>query len=242
MLATYQGGLSSNATVGQPFGSLRGADYVYLNGQKVVNANGYYAQTATANEVIGNPNADWTGGVSNTVSYKGISLYFLVDVRHGGDIFSLDRYYGLATGMTPETAGTNDLGNPSRNLLTEGGGVVLPGVLADGTPNTKRVSNTNYGLYGYLRNPSAGFVYDASYVKLREVSLTYSLPASITSKFGAVKGIDFSVVGRNLWIISKNLPDADPEDALSSGNFGQGYSSGSFPAVRTFGGNIRLSF
>ncbi|MBT2557303.1 SusC/RagA family TonB-linked outer membrane protein [Hymenobacter sp. ISL-91] len=242
VLANYQGGVSSNATVGEAFGSLRGADYVYQNGQKVVGANGYYLQTETANQVIGNPNPDWTGGIANTVSYKGISLYFLVDIRHGGDIFSLDRYYGLATGLTPETAGLNDLGNPSRNPIAEGGGVILPGVLADGSPNTKRVSNTNYGLYGYLRNPSAGFVYDASYVKLREVSLTYSLPTSITSKFGGVKGVDFSIVGRNLWIINKNLPDADPEDALSSGNLGQGYSSGSFPGVRTLGGNIRLSF
>ncbi|RSK47679.1 SusC/RagA family TonB-linked outer membrane protein [Hymenobacter rigui] len=243
VLATYQGGVSSNATVGEPFGSIRGSNYVYKDGQKVVSSTtGYYQQSATSNEVIGNPNPDWTGGVSNTLNYKGLALYFLVDVRHGGDVFSLDRYYGLATGMTPETAGLNDLGNPSRNTIANGGGVILPGVLADGTPNTKRVSNTNYGLYGYLRNPAAGFVYDASFVKLREVSLTYSLPTSITSKFGAVKGIDFSVVGRNLWIISKNLPDADPEDALSSGNLGQGYSSGSFPAVRTFGGNIRLSF
>ncbi|GAB3306421.1 SusC/RagA family TonB-linked outer membrane protein [Hymenobacter tenuis] len=242
VLANYQGGVSSNATVGEAFGSIRGGDFVYLNGEKVVGANGYYAQTATVNNVIGNPNPDWTGGVSNTVSYKGVSLYFLVDIRQGGDIFSLDRYYGLATGMTPETAQLNDLGNPSRNTIANGGGVILPGVLADGTPNARRVSNTNYGLYGYLRNPASAFVYDASFVKLREVSLTYSLPTTIASKIGGVKGIDFSLVGRNLWIISKNLPDADPEDALSSGNLGQGYSSGSFPAVRTFGGNIRFSF
>ncbi|GAB3235704.1 SusC/RagA family TonB-linked outer membrane protein [Hymenobacter seoulensis] len=242
VLANYQGGVSSNATVGEAFGSIRGGDFIYLNGEKVVGANGYYAQTATVNNVIGNPNPDWTGGVSNTVSYKGVSLYFLVDFRQGGDIFSLDRYYGLATGLTPETAQLNDLGNPSRNTIANGGGVILPGVLADGTPNARRVSNTNYGLYGYLRNPASAFVYDASFVKLREVSLTYSLPTTIASKIGGVKGIDFSLVGRNLWIISKNLPDADPEDALSSGNLGQGYSSGSFPAVRTFGGNIRFSF
>ncbi|SNR40925.1 SusC/RagA family TonB-linked outer membrane protein [Hymenobacter mucosus] len=242
VLASYQGGVSSNATVGEAFGSIRGSNYVYQNGQKVVGANGYYAQSATSNEVIGNPNPDWTGGVSNTLAYKGLSLYFLVDVRQGGDVFSLDRYYGQATGLTPETAGLNDLGNPSRNTIANGGGVILPGVLADGTPNTRRVSNTNYGLYGYLRNPAAGFVYDASFVKLREVTLTYSIPTSIVSKIGAFKGVDLSLVGRNLWIISKNLPDADPEDALSSGNLGQGYSSGSFPAIRSFGGNIRLSF
>ncbi|MBX0290807.1 SusC/RagA family TonB-linked outer membrane protein [Hymenobacter sp. HSC-4F20] len=242
VLATYQGGVSSNATVGEPYGSIRGKNFVYLNGQKVVASTGYYQQTVTSNEVIGNPNPKWTGGISNTLNYKGVGLYFLVDVRHGGSIFSLDRYYGLATGLTPETAENNDLGNPSRNTIANGGGVILPGVLTDGTANTRRVSNTNYGLYGYLRNPPAAFVYDASFVKLREVSLSYALPAAIVSKFGRFKGVEISVVGRNLWIISKNLPDADPEDALSSGNLGQGYSSGSFPAVRTFGGNLRLSF
>lgn len=88
----------------------------------------------------------------------------------------------------------------------------------------------------------AAFVYDASYVKLREVALTYSLPKTFLSKIGGVKGADISLVGRNLWIIHKNLPDADPEDALSVGNFGQGYSTGAYPAVRTIGANLRLSF
>lgn len=270
-IAGYQGGVSSNATVGQPYGVLRGSNYVYdANGNRQVtlvkNAAGvataaYYAQSATANEVIGDPNPDWTGGVANTISYKGLSLYALVDIRKGGDVFTLDRYYGLATGLTPETAGDNELGNPSRNPVVRNadgsyaansGGVILAGTYAPGTtlngvdvsgqPNAVRTSNTNYGLYGYLRNPAAGFVYDASYVKLREVSLSYSLPKDLLAKFGPVRGIDISVVGRNLWIIHKNLPDADPEDALSSGNAGQGYQVGAYPNTRTIGGNIRFSF
>lgn len=272
VLASYQGGVTSNATVGQPFGSLRGTKFVYdANGVKTIrvvknaagtlNTAAYYNQSATANEIIGDPNPKWKGGVSNTVSYKGLSLYFLVDIRKGGSVFSLDRYYGLATGMQPETALDNELGNPSRSPITRNadgsyastsGGVILPGVYGPGTtingqnvsgqPNTVRTSNTNYGLYGYLRNPNEAFVYDASFVKLREVSLTYSLPTSFTAKLGGVKGVDFSLIGRNLWIIHKNLPDADPEDGLSSGNLGQGYSLGSFPSVRSVGANLRLRF
>ena len=254
-LANYQGGVSSNATVGKAFGSIRGSNFVYHeNGQKIVGEDGYYVQSATVEE-IANPNPNWTGGVSNTVSYKGISLYFLVDVRKGGQVFSLDRSYGLETGLTPETVGLNDLGNPSRNTIADGGGVILPGVQADGTPNTVRAENSGLALnasgqyepsyataYGTSFNPAAAFVYDASFVKLREVSLSYSLPKALVAKVGGVKGVDLSIVGRNLWIIHKNLPDADPEDALSSGQFGQGYSSGSYPAVRTLGANIRLSF
>jgi len=245
VLASYQGGVSSNATVGKAYGSIRGSNFVYLNGQRVVQADGYYAKSATVNEEIANPNPNWTGGLSNTVSYKGVSLYFLVDVRQGGQIFSLDRSYGLDTGLTPETAGLNDLGNPSRNTIANGGGVIFAGVQADGTPNTVRADNSTlegYTAYGTSVNPSAAFVYDASFVKLREVSLSYSLPKSLVNKVGGLRGVDFSIVGRNLWIIHKNLPDADPEDAVSSGNAGQGYSTGAYPAVRTVGANIRLSF
>ncbi|MGI4761917.1 MAG: SusC/RagA family TonB-linked outer membrane protein [Janthinobacterium lividum] len=241
IIASYQGGVSSNSTVGRPVGDLRGTDFVYVNGQKQVLASGYYAQS-DANQVIGNPNPKWRGGITNTVSYKSISLSFLVDIKSGGSVFSLDRYFGLATGLQPETAGLNDLGNPSRNTIANGGGVILDGVLADGSPNTKRVSNTNYGLYGYVRNPSAAFVYDASFVKLREVALTFGLPKTLLAKAPFLKAADLSIVGRNLWIIHKNLPDADPEDVASSGNIGQGYQGGSYPAVRTLGVNVRVSF
>jgi TonB-linked SusC/RagA family outer membrane protein len=245
LLASYQGGVSSNATVGRPYGSIRGTNFVYLNGQRVVDTDGYYLKSATANEEIANPNPNWTGGLSNTVTYKGISLYFLVDVRKGGQLYSLDRAYGLDTGLTPETAGLNDLGNPSRNTIANGGGVIFSGVQQDGTPNTVRADNSTlagYTAFGTSINPDAAFVYDASYVKLREVSLTYSLPKTLAAKLGGVRAVDFSIVGRNLWIIHKNLPDADPEDAVSSGNYGQGYSTGAYPAVRTLGANIRLSF
>ena len=241
VVATYQGGISSNSTVGQPFGVLRGTDFVYMNGRRVVAATGYYAQT-DANQVVANPNARWRGGITNTFTYKSVSLNFLIDIRSGGQIFSLDRYYGLATGLQPETAGTNDLGNPSRNTIANGGGIIEDGVLADGTPNTKRVSNTNYGLYGYLRNPNAAFVYDASFVKLREVALSFGLPKSVLAGSTFLKTASLSIVGRNLWIIHKNLPDADPEEVASSGNIGQGYQGGSYPAVRTLGVNVRLGF
>ncbi|OGX89940.1 SusC/RagA family TonB-linked outer membrane protein [Hymenobacter coccineus] len=241
ILASYQGGITSNATVNEAYGTLRGTNFVYLDGQRVVGANGYYQMT-DANQEIGNPTPRWRGGITNTVSYKSISLNFLVDIKSGGSVFSLDRYYGLATGLQPETAGSNDLGNPSRTPVADGGGVILAGVQADGSANTVRVSNSNYGLYGYLRNPAAAFVYDASYVKLREVALTIGLPKSLLAKTPFLKGADFSIIGRNLWIIHKNLPDADPEDVASSGNIGQGYQGGAYPAVRTVGANLRLRF
>ncbi|MCY7358915.1 MAG: TonB-dependent receptor, partial [Rudanella sp.] len=241
-LGAFQGGVSINAALGQPYGTIRGNNFVYNDkGEKLIDDDGYYQMSGTSNEVIGNVNPNWIGGLTNTFRYKSLSFNFLIDVRQGGSLFTLDKYYGLATGLSVETVGNNDLGKPSRNDLADGGGVVLPGVLGDGTANTKRVSNANYGLYGYARNPAAAFVYDASYVKLREVALTYSIPAVVLSKVSFVKGIDLSIIGRNLWIIHKNLPDADPEDTISSVNV-QGYQGGSYPATQNLGFNVKLRF
>lgn len=240
-LASFPGNITVNASVGQPYGTIIGTDYVYHeNGEKIVKANGRYQITGTSNNIIGNANPDWIGGVTNTLKYKNLSLSFLVDVRQGGDLFDLDLYYGLATGLLPETVGKNDLGNDSRLPLDQGGGVIMKGVTADGKPNITRVRNS-YGTYGYYYNADKAFVYDASYVKLREVALSYSLPASLTKRMAPFKGIDFSLVGRNLWIIHKNLPYADPDDAISSGNT-QGYIGGSYPSTRTFGANVRFRF
>jgi TonB-linked SusC/RagA family outer membrane protein len=241
LLGSFQGGVTLNATLGEAYGIIKGTNFVYTNGEKTVGANGRYLATPTSNEIIGNINPEWIGGVNNSVKYKNIGLSFLVDVRQGGNVFSTDMYYGLATGLYEETAGLNDLGNPSRNPVAQGGGFIRPGVLADGKPNTIRVSNSNYGALGYSINPDAKFVYDASYVKLREVVLTYSLPASIVSKLKVVKGIDLSAIGRNLWIIHKNLPYSDPEEGFSSGNL-QGIQTGAYPTVRTFTFNVRVNF
>src|SRR5690606_29850239 len=174
VLADFQGGVSINATVGQPYGTIRGSDYVYTNDdkgtpQRTVGSNGRYLLSPTSNNVIGNANPDWTGGINNSLRYKDFTFSFLIDTRQGGDIFSLDLFYGFGTGLYPETAELNDLGNPSRNDLADGGGIILPGVKADGTPNDIRRANSE-GTLGY-RQPAAGFVYDASYVKLREVAL-----------------------------------------------------------------------
>jgi len=118
--------------------------------------------------------------------------------------------------------------------------VVSFGVTADGKPNAKRVENT-YGTYGYAYNPNAAFIYDASYVKLRELVLSYALPQSWLTKTKIIKGAELSIIGRNLWIIHKNLPYSDPEENLSSGNI-QGYQSGAYPTTRTIGANLKLKF
>jgi TonB-linked SusC/RagA family outer membrane protein len=239
-LASFGGGVTLNATVGEPYGVLKGTNFTYKDGQKIVASTGYYAQS-DATSIIGNVTPNWKMGVSNNLTYKNLSLGFLIDIQNGGSVFSLDQYYGLATGLYAETVPLNDLGNPVRSAISAGGGYIVPGVLADGTPNAKRVSGENYGLFGYRRNPAGAFVYDASYVKLREVTISYKLPASLFGGKNFIKGATFSAVGRNLWIISKNLPYADPEDGLTSGNL-SGWQSGVYPSVREIGGSLKFSF
>ena len=146
-------------------------------------------------------------------------------------MFSVDRFFGLDSGLQPETAGLNELGNPSRNTLANGGGVIFPGVQADGTPNTVRADNSGVSgatAYGYSNNPAAAFVYDASYVKLREVALTYSLPKALISRIGAVKSADFSIIGRNLWIIHKTCPMRTPKRRSAPATWAR-----AIPAART---------
>jgi TonB-linked SusC/RagA family outer membrane protein len=235
-LGSFQGGVTLNASLGKPYGELQSVTYEMLNGERLIKPNGLYQFTSTTSNVIGNVNPDWIGGLSNSFRYKNLTLSFLIDVKKGGQLFSLDMYYGTLSGILPETVGLNDLGNPKRDPVANGGGVILAGVTADGQPNTKRVTIVS-GTSAY--QAQSDFVYDASFVKLRELAVSYSLPRKIITKIKSVDDIEFSLTGRNLWLIHKNVPYADPEENLSSGNV-QGYQSGSYPTVRTIGLNIKV--
>ena len=250
-IASLQGGVTINARVGQPYGTIQGTDYVLneATGKRQILATGYYQTSATSDKVIGNINPDWQGGLQNTFSYKNLSLSFLIDMQKGGDIFSLDMWYGMATGLYAETDFTNDLGNPVRSPVVgsvaagyspTSGGVVLDGVLADGSPNMRRVPGGDYRLFGYSRNPNSAFIYDASYTKLREVVFTYRIPKSVIDKT-FLGGASVSFVGSNLYIFNKNLPHADPEASQGAGNI-QGWQSGVMPTTRNYGFSINLQF
>ena len=234
--------VSVNATVGEPYGTIKGTDFVYTDGKKTVNDNGYYMVSESGEEVLGNINPDWNMGIPTRISYKGVALNLLVDIQQGGDIYSVGTKYGEATGLYQETAEDNDKGNPMRWLVADGGGYLYPEtVYEDGTPNTTYVEAYRWGRAFYYNNsPTARYVFDASYVKLREVALSYSLPMSMIEN-SPLTQVTFSLVGRNLWIISKNTVHFDPETGLSSGNQ-QGIESGSWPSARTFGFNVKLGF
>jgi outer membrane receptor protein involved in Fe transport len=249
-LASLQGGVTINARVGEPYGTIHGTDYVYHeNGQPMVRTNGRYQISSTNDNVIGNYNPDWLAGIRNSFSYKDFTLSFLLDGQHGGDIFALDLWYGMGTGMYEETVGLNELGNPKRDPVVRNedgtydpstGGILNPGVMEDGTPNTTRVAGDNYGADGWAVSPNSRFVYDASFLKLRELSLTYNLPRTLIDQT-PLTGASVSFIGNNLWIIDKNLPHADPEATQGAGNI-QGWQSGVMPTVKNYGFNIKVQF
>ena len=179
---------------------------------------------------------------------------FLIDVQKGGDIFSLDTWYGFATGLYDQSVGLNELGNPKRNTIADGGGVLLDGVTGtvtyatDGTytvtntaPNVTRARTDYYANpFGYARDANAGHVYDASFVKLREANLTYDFGEKMIGAL-PITSASLSLIGRNLWIIDKNIPYSDPEAGLSSGNV-QGYQSGAYPTIREIGASVKINF
>ncbi|ASE62735.1 SusC/RagA family TonB-linked outer membrane protein [Chryseobacterium indologenes] len=232
LLNSFQGGVSLNARVGEAWGTLIGSDYTYLNGQKVIDPKtGKYLQNP--NQVIGNTTPDWIGGIRNSFSYKGFSLSFLIDMRKGGDVFSTDMYYGLSSGLYKETAVGDYRDKP----------IVLPGVLPDGTPNNIQLSPfaDNNAAMGYKTQPSREFVYDGSFIKLREASIGYMLPKSLLEGT-KIYDAKISIVGRNLWIIHKNLPYADPEAMVGGGINSYGWSIGSMPTTRDIGVNVTFKF
>jgi len=262
-LASVQGGVTINAAVGEPYGAIKGTNFVYHeSGEPIVYdhwGGGTRWRKTSEPEVIGNINPDWRGGINNSINYKGIGLSFLIDAQKGGDFFSLDTWYGYATGIYDFTAGTNESGGVVRDSPDDGGGIPMGGVVqsvdasgsyvfddegvpvSDGTANTENgYTRDVYSSYGYVYAPNAYHVYDASFVKLREATLSYSLPSKLFAN-NKIDGIDVSVIGRNLWIIHKNSPYSDPESSTSAGNV-TGNQSGAYPTARELGLNLRVRF
>lgn len=246
-IGSLQGGITINAPLNGDYGSIWGADFVYdPNGNKVVGENGAYLSTPDTNHDLGSFQADFIAGLNNSFKYKNFNFSFLIDWKKGGKIFSLDQYYGYGTGIYADSVGLNDLGNPIRNELSNGGGVILPGVMVDPNnpnnyiPNTIRLDRSMSSQVLGTDPPTAAFVYDASYIKLREASLSYTFDKKVLGNT-FIQGLTLGLSGSNLWIIHKNLPYADPEAGLSSGNI-QGYQSGVMPTTRNYSFNLKVNF
>jgi TonB-linked SusC/RagA family outer membrane protein len=233
--------------------------HILYTGRPVVSTGGRYIRS-NARTDLGNIYPDWFGGINNSFTYKNFNFSFLVDFKKGGKVFSVTDMFGKYTGIFDETAAINANGKNVRDALADGGGVLVENAVigklkADGTVQfldaagansdtpveNAKYSDANLLYYGYYgKNELSTF--DASFVKLREVSAGYSFnKVAFLNKLG-VKNLNLSLVGRNLWIIHKNTLDIDPEVSSSAGNTSVGSETNTIPSTRSYGFNIRLDF
>ena len=223
--------------LGNNWGQLRGTSYKRDdNGEIIIQPNGLYA--TEQNQFLGSVLPDFTGGIINTLSYKGFSLLAALDYQVGGNFFSLTEMWGSYSGLTEETAVMNDRGANVRDALTDNGGVHVTGVDESGAAYDDYVDALSYFGQWYGNRLAEPFVHDASFLKLRDISLSYDFTRLINSNF--VKGLTVSVVGRNLALIAvskDNVHRWDPSEL--SQTYGE---NGQLPGTRSYGVNLRLTF
>lgn len=190
-------------------------------------------------QYLGSVLPDYTGGIINTFSYKGIHLNAAIDFQHGGKFFSLSEMWGQYSGLMATTAALNDKGHNVRDKVADGGGVHVKGVDQAGRPVDKYVNAKSYYKQWYSNKLAEPFIHNASYVKLREVSLTYDLPKKWFSK-NFVKSISLGVVARDVWLIAvskDNVNRWDPSELADT--YGE---NAQLPGTRSFGFNLNVTF
>jgi TonB-linked SusC/RagA family outer membrane protein len=204
-----------------------GRPMVYSSGD---NAGLYIKQD---NVELGSVLPKFKGGWLNTFSYKNVTLRVNTDFVVGGKFFSTTKMFNAYSGLAAETAGLNELGKPVRDDPATGGGVLLDGVTENGQPNTVRVDAQN--LYeNWLFALNERWIYDKTYVKLREVSFGYNLPKQMLGKW--LKSANISLIARNPVLIYSAIGggiDISESETVW-------YEGGQLPPVRSFGVNLRL--
>ena len=216
------------AIPGGAYGELYGYDYERDPNGNIIFYDGLPAQGDL--KVLGNTTPDWIGGILNEFTYKGISASVLIDMRKGSDLYSMTTTWGRYAGALEET------------LIGREGGIVGDGVMPDGAdgyiPNTVVADAELFNKAAYSNDIAVSSVFDASFVKLREIKLGYTFKVIPGTP---IKDLNLSFVGRNLAILSTSVPHIDPETAFSSGNV-QGLEYGQLPSARSLGFSIGCKF
>ncbi|MCI2229778.1 SusC/RagA family TonB-linked outer membrane protein [Polaribacter sp. MSW13] len=225
--------------LGNNWGQLKGAGIKRdANGNKIINSNGTYA--VEQGQYLGSVLPDFTGGFVNTFSYKGFTLNAAIDFQKGGKFFSLSEMWGANSGLTEETAAINDKGFNVRDDIASGGGVHVTGVDASGAAVDTYVDAPTYFAQWYSNRLAEPFIHDASFIKLREVSLSYTFPKTAFGNQNIVDNVVISLVGRNLGLLylsKDNKHGWDPSEL--SQTYGE---SGQLPGTRSFGMNVKVTF
>ncbi len=221
------------AIAGQEWGQLRGTGIKRINGQAVLNNDGTYVADQNVN--FGTVLPNYTGGGLTRITYKRVSFAVSFDYQQGGKYFSLSNFWGSYSGLYKATASANDRGHNVRDAVADGGGVHVYGVKGDGKPY-----DTYVEAYDYFHQTANGgiadeSVFDASYIKIREASIGFSLPVTKWSKF--VKRADISLIARNPWLIWASNKDIDPSELANLNG-----EEGQLPGVRSYGVTLKLGF
>ncbi|MEO6612615.1 MAG: SusC/RagA family TonB-linked outer membrane protein [Chitinophagaceae bacterium] len=224
--------------VGDEYGQIYGNAYQRdtKSGKIIVGANGLPLIT-TGVQKIGNPNPKYLIGLTNTFTYRGLSLTFLIDYKKGGDQYSRNIADLQRNGVVKETAEFprfDATGTATKNYLFDA-------VYANGQPNTTMVTAEQYWGNSGKFAAAEGFIYETTWFRIREASVSYQVPSTVLNKmpFGS---IELAVFGRNLFLNAPHYPHLDPEqNALGISN-AQGLEFNALPQTRSIGVSLRLGF
>ncbi|MGV3538312.1 MAG: TonB-dependent receptor domain-containing protein, partial [Rufibacter sp.] len=229
--------------VGEEWGMLVGRRWNRNDaGQILVGTNG--VPTYTIGQERGSVQPDFTGGIFNSFSYKGISLSFSIDFQKGGLFYSSTKQFNLGTGLSEHTLGVNDKGIDWREYPSAGGGIKIPNaVFAPGTPRAGQANDVYMPARRYFYTAlQAGsideFVLDASYLKLREIRLGYQIPKTILGAL-PVTGANIAFIVNNAWLISAPAKDYGIDPSEMEAYWTEG---GQLSSTRSIGVNLRLTF
>src|SRR5437660_243514 len=224
-------GVSVTADSGQPYGTLVGTKWQRdPQGHIVVDSASGLPIRDSKQVALGNYNADWVGGITNTFTYKNLSLSFSFDGQMGGSVYSVTKWFGQYSGVLQATLQGREHQWNDR--------FVVPNAVYQsaqtGTPvfrpDTVHVLAQDYWHNTFYANEMG--ILDASYLKLRELRLAYEVPSSIAQHFG-LSAATIAMVGHNLLLWAKQ-PTIDPETAFDTSNR-QGVENGQLPTARSFG-------
>ena len=227
-----QWGVTLEARPGNAYGDLVGRGFDRDTNGNIIYENGLPKINQTR-RVLGNITPDWTGGANFNIAYKNFDLSTLIDAKVGGDVHSMTYAWGRYAGTLEES------------LIGRETGVVGNGVKADGAggfvKNDVVIGAKAFNQFSYGNTIEESAIFDATYVKLRSMTLGYNLPSKWLRN-SAVAGIKFSVVARNLAILYKKAPHIDPETGFASSNGEQGQEFGQIPSARSYGFNVNVKF
>ena len=235
------------ARQGQPYGALVGNAFLRdsATGQLIVDKG---LTGAGPRQVLGNIQPNWTGGWANTVTYKRLTLSGLLDIHNGGNLWSITNWFGDYAGVLKSSLNGREVDWNKPGLVVKG---LDKATCAAGSHATKNgqyacvggsANTTNITAEEYYQNifpVNEGYVYNDTYVKLRELRVGFDLPQQWANRAHAA-ALNLAITGRNLYTWT-NVPNVDPEVSYSTGNGTQGVEYGSIPNARTFGISVRVT-